>query len=155
MKVTIKAGAEIDTLTRGELAAELAAAGTAWRHELSRGVAHRTATMIGVVTAGGTLTLGETGDQVIGPTAGMFWSCRRITVGDGYTPASQRLSLYRDSVSPSTLIVPDLTGYDELYGEPLRSGERLVVDGASLTASAAIWVTVYALEAPEYLSWRL
>lgn len=155
MKVKIQAGAEIDVLSRQELAAELAAAGTSWRTEQAKGVTWRTASMWGTVTAGSTLTLGETGDQVIGPEQGMLWGCQRISVGDGYTPASQVLRLHRNNTDMSTLICPDLSGYDQLYGEILRGGDRLVVTGASLTASAIVWVTVLAREVPEYLIGRL
>ena len=155
MKFKIQAGAEIDVATRREVREELEAVGAVWRGELARGLRWRTASMIGAVDSGGALTLGASGDQWIGPPAGMVWACKRITVSAGYTPATQTLSLYRGSTSDTALIIPDLSGYDQLFDEPLRGGERLVVAGSSLTASATITVTVLAREAPEFLAWRL
>ncbi len=156
MKFKIQAGTEIEVATRREVREEIEAAGTAWRGELARGLRWRTASMLGTVSAAGALTLGDSGDQWIGPPQGMVWACKRISVSASYTPATQALSLYRGSVSDTALIIPDLSGYDQLYDEPLRGGERLVVAAASgLTNGAQITVTVLAREAPEFLAWRL
>lgn len=155
MKFRFNAGAELDMLTQGELRAELAAAAVAWRTEQARGITWRKASMFADSTAGGALLMGESGDQRLGPDSGMVWKLHRISVSGGYVPASHALALYADSVSDSSLIVPDLlTGYQELYGEILTGGQTLVLSGTA-TASTRVWVTVLAQEAPEYLAWKL
>ncbi len=154
MKFKIQAGAELDLLTAGEVRGELDRFAANWRAEVARGIRYRRFSIFGDTDGSGVLALGESGDQRAGPSTGFCWLLKRLSVGGGYTPASQSIAFYHSSPNPSSLIDPDLGAVQD-YEEFFAPGETLVFAGTSLTASTRIWVTGQVLEAPEALAWKL
>lgn len=153
MKIKIQAGAELETLSPGELRDELTRARAAWISEVSRGVRARRFSATGTSDAGGAITIGVVGDGV-GPDTGMVWLLRRFSV-QGYNPAgTDTLALYNGSTSGSAVIVPKLQTWQTDMDEFLMPGDRLVVAG-TVAINTQVWITGQVQEAPASLLWRM
>lgn len=153
-EVEIKAGAKFHILNRHELRDELTRHQASWMTEVARGIRARRFTAFGDATAGGALTIGETGEQRIGPDQGYVWLLKRLTVTN-YTPASQSLALFHGTTEASAAIIPVLTATATVdIDEFVPGSDRLIITG-TVAASARCWVTGWAWEAPEALAWKL
>lgn len=101
MKVQIKAGAEIDIPTRGEIREDLTdvvgVLGAELRADL-RGVKWMRLPMLTGTVASSALTLGE--GAHVGPSQGYAWSLRRIVI-DGLTSGATPdiMNMYRNAVT--------------------------------------------------------
>jgi len=155
MKVKIQAGAEIDTLTREELRAEL----TAWRGEIGRGVKFRKSSVTTVALAGNLFNTGGTKDTEIGPNAGMILAITSVWVsGAGFTAGTDTFSVFVNEIAPSNLRTSGLTrGKDWAQtGLVLVGNDRLFTSGtAAGAAGTAVAVAWSGIEVPEQLAWML
>lgn len=153
MKTKLHAGAELDFLTAKELEDVL----QNWRTELTRGAKLRRYSISGAATAGGAL---EIGANIDGPAQGMVWSITRLSVAlpTGAALATAGLQVYANTVSPSSLLIGQLTIADVFPGDHgvfLHGGDSLRIAGAGITASAVITVTLGIKEVPEMMAWSL
>jgi hypothetical protein len=162
MKAEIKAGAQIELLTRSELREEFVTAMTAWRQELARGVKFRkfsaTATVVGGEWAvGGGAASNE--KQTLGPEPGFMWSLTSLAVnGSGYDTSSDDYNLYSDAVQPSKFILT-IFGYGDQWDPGvivLTGPEQLAFAGVGTgTDGDQIHIAGRAIEVPVQQGWRL
>jgi len=137
MKVTLKAGAELDLLTATEVREVLAA----WHTEIRRGVRWRQFSAH-TIDSGATFALGGLSDarnDVLGPAEGMIWAVTRIAVsGAGFNPAADAVNVFVDEVSPTKFVATLPAGAAStaamtwtVPGLVLDGGSRLAVTGGS------------------------
>lgn len=155
-KFKINAGAEINVLDKDELRGELAHARASWVSEVAKGVRWKRASMWGTSDGAGLVTIGESGDNQLGPGEGFVWRIRRLSISgyDPVAPSLQSLALYQGSANASAIIVPKLGTYNTQMDEVLMPKDTLVVAGTA-AISTKVWVTVQVTEAPVALLWRL
>lgn len=148
MKQPIQAGGQIETLTPGEFREELPRALRNWFAEVVRGVRFRP--LYGTAPAGATLTI-----EINGPDEGFMWSVTRLAV-DGLGAATEFVSVYRNEVSPSTLIHPELRTVEFITSPSLvlQPGEKLIIVGSALAAGPYV-VTAAVKEVPVSMAWLL
>jgi len=154
VKFKINAGVDIETATPGEVAGMLDSQQQSWFAEMARGLKHFEFVLTGAVTAGAV----DMVDTQSGPRPGFVWAVRRLAVdqlGTGDT-----LRVYRAPAGP-TRYVGALTDTRTDYrpgaaGLLLHGGQSLEVVGAGLTTTAAeLVVTGEAVEAPEFMLWKI
>lgn len=154
MKFKLHAGSTIDTLTQDELKAGLTQNTTSWFQERARGIyCPRFDATATVATA--TISLPGPGKNNIGPQIGYAWDVRRITA-DGLA-AADVLIIYRNSVTPANRVgrITDAAPYSGSKSCIMRGDERLIITGASLTATGDITINGDAIEVAETDLWKL
>lgn len=156
MKVKLQANAELDFLTKGEMADVL----RGWLAETARGVkfvpfyaqlAKTAATF--TVGANSQLPAGS-----LGPAEGFFWSVMQVAVTGAGIAAADTFSVYVNDISGTAVRVPTLTNAGKSFqkGEFVLQGpSRIAVTGASTGAGTEIFVAGTAIEVPENLKWQL
>lgn len=155
-KFKISAGAEIDVVTKDEVREELAHARANWVGEVARGCRWKRGSMFGTTDGAGLVTIGENGENALGPGEGFAWLLKRVAVTgyDPVAPSTQSLALYQGAANPSAIIVPKLGTYTAEMNELLMPKDTLVVSGTA-AISTKVWVTVQVKEVPVSLLWRL
>lgn len=154
MKFKLHAGSTVDTLTQDELRAGLTQNTASWFQERARGIySPRFDAMATVASA--TVQIPAGGKTPIGPQVGYAWDVRRITA-DGLA-AADVLIIYRNSTTPANRIgrITDAVPFSGSKDCILRSDERLIITGASLTATGDITVNGEAIEVAETDLWKL
>ena len=162
MKFTIHAGAEMETLTQGELSEELTAALSAWRAELGRGAkwrkfSARADVAAGVWTIGGA-SAPNNDKYATGPQPGFTWAVTRVAVaGNGVIAGTDLWSVYVDDVTPSRLVTSGHTRFQtyDVGVLVLNGGEQLTLNGVGTGAGTDVTVSGQAVEIPEQLAWML
>lgn len=159
MKFKIAAGAEIDLLTKAEMAEVI----TGWMEEVARGPKFRH--FSGITTgAGGGAAWTIDGSQVpnidmLGPRPGFVWSVTGLWVsGAGVTAGTDQFSVFTNVANPSRLEASGLTRGEHFdVGQlVLNSSDYLVLSGVSTgTANGQITVSGRAVELPVQLAWQL
>jgi hypothetical protein len=159
-KIRLELGAELDTLNRGELAAELDKAG-AWQREAAQGMRHFDLPIMSGTIATGAITLG--GDQPdarqIGPNSGFYWKITRVSV-EGLATADV-VSLYKGApVLGTGRFIAKITGASGVFlpgshGLILKPGDVLGLTGTGLTATGEIRVTGEGISVPGPLMWKI
>lgn len=151
MKVRLTAGAELDMLTRDELASVL----QSWRTELTRGVRTRRVSIAGAVDAAGNLLMGDGGD---GPNESLAWAVTRISVAPGPVLPLGGLQVFaNDTSSAGGLLIAALTGdvFPGDRGLVLMPGDSLRITGSGLVAATQVMVTAQVKEVPVQQVWSL
>lgn len=149
MKFQLKAGGEIDLLTKAEVFDVL----KSWQAELTRGARIRNYTIQGVVDGGGNLLMGDNRD---GPEPGMVWGITRFSVvGSTIPPAG--IAVYRNEVARSTVMIANLQRdlFPDARGCMLFGGDSLRVAGGGLVATDQVTVTMSIREVPAAMAWSL
>jgi hypothetical protein len=159
VKVKIQAGAEIDTLTKDELAKAL----RDWSVEVMRGPIPKRFSAQGTI-AGNALTIdGQNNTGVLGPEAGMVWLVTRVSVV-GLTNATDPTTLYVNGTQPWNVVLPSLTGtagsvgYHEFPASQvmLTGNDRLLLASTgAIAATGTCTLTGQAWELPIGLVWKL
>lgn len=149
MKMKLHAGAELDMLTKDELADTLRAFGKSWREEASRGVRYRRRAWDGIVAADGSLTI-----RADGPAEGMMWSITRVTFAGG-TAGATGVNLYANEVAATQVLARGITTnlFPSETGIVLVSGDQLVIGGFGLTVAEQVIITASIKEVPTMLGW--
>lgn len=162
---TLKAGAQLETLTKGELQDVLKTLSQDWFNQVTRGDRWRRFSAKGTIS-GGALTIGgpEALDATLGPADGFVWAVQRIALfglttnsGDPLTSSTEPVRLFVNDEGPSSLVHPAIQGY-QAFGEHelvLYPGDILLVTGAALTLTGEVTLTGQARELPMPLAWRL
>lgn len=149
MKSTIKNNGEIETLTQKELDDSLTRTATALMQEQARGFSTVRFADDGTITSAN-LLIPPAGGTPIGPEQGFAWAVQRVSA-DGLA-AADVLKVYRNAVGANGFLGV-ITAASSLHcgskGLILRSGEQLLVTGATLTATGDIVVTGEAIEVGE------
>lgn len=156
MKTRLGANVELDVLNQHELRAHLDAQTTSWFQERARGETTERFDATGTVVTGA-VTIPAVGDkQKLGPQKGFLWKVERITA-DGLG-SGDVLFVYRNSVQPRNKIgyITAASSFP-IGGKPpiLRGDEKLVITGASLTATGDITINGEAAEVAEADFWKL
>ena len=168
MKVKLDIGAEIDTLTKGELADELKkyrAEGDAIEQGRLRGIKYMRIPRLYATPASGTVRLGEawsangTGQpytgQICGPNEGYVWAFRHLAcngLGTGSTP--DELNLYNSGFMGGQEPVWQFNGNNYAYTFSnvqllLFGGERIIAQSVgSITSTLQISLYGAAVEVP-------
>lgn len=161
MKFAIKAGGEIDVLTKDEVSEVVADAMKAWRAELARGPKwlHRA---VRLETAGaGTWEVTpdrSPNSDPLGPREGFIWSVTRIGVnGPAFLIATpDTWSAFVDDIGEPKRVASPRTA--DLQIDPgslvVNAGSQLALSGTN-AAAGELWVTVSAIELPVQLGWML
>lgn len=146
-KTQLRAGAELDTLTRAEMAETIDAATRNWYQERARGLSPaRFEGSAAVVSSA--VTLPAAGAGQFGPKVGFYWKVERITafgLGTGDV-----LQVFRSTavgtkfLGVCTATAPTMPGTGK--GLILQGEETLVFSGTSLTATGYISVNGEAIE---------
>jgi hypothetical protein len=149
VRFQLAAGRTIDVLTQTELKAGLTEQTASWFQEMARGL--NTARFDAVSTvATGAVTLPGPGVRSLGPDVGFAWAVQRITA-DGLADQGV-LVVYRNSAQPVNRL-GTITSSSPFHagskGALLRGDERLIITGASLTATGDIAVNGEAIEVAE------
>jgi len=150
-KQKLVAGAELDLLTRDELAGVL----ESWRNELTRGARIRRLSIQGNADGAGALSMGLATD---GPSESVAWGITRFSVAPGPTLGANGLAVYVNSVeSPSNCIISKLTTdlFPDARGCCLMPGNSLRITGTGITANAQVTVTMSIREVPVQMAWSL
>lgn len=149
MRFKLQAGREVDVLTKEELQAGLTANTASWFQEKARGLS--TARFDGTATvAAAAVSIPAPGQAAIGPDVGFCWAVQRVTA-DGLQ-ANDVLVVYRNSAQPINrlgTITATSSFHPGSKGCILRGDERLIITGATLTATDDITVNGEAIEATE------
>lgn len=149
MRFKLKAGSEVDVLTKDELRAGITEGTRSWFQEMARG--KNTARFDATGTpATGTLTLPGPGQRPIGPEVGFAWAVQRITA-DGLADGD-KLVVYRNSATPSNrlgIITPTANFHMGSKGALLRGDERIIITGTGLTTTDDVTVNGEAIDVPE------
>lgn len=148
MKFKLHAGSELDLLTPEEHRQHLADVVKQWWQEKARGTTQeRFAATATIATAA--LTWPSTSSGDVGPKDGFAWLVRRITASGLSTNDS--LSVFRNAAIPANLIgfITPTTPFTSSRGFLLRSREKIVITGASLTATGDITINGEATEVSE------
>lgn len=151
MKFKLSAGAEIDVLTRQELNDTL----RSWMAEVTRGARYRRRALQGVVSAAGTLALGDRGDDDTGPAEGFVWAVTRLATA-GLT-GTETVTAYVNEIADFQVVASQLVGTVSLSDNALvlAGGDRLLIGGTALTVGATITVTAQIKEVPSVMAWML
>ena len=156
-KVSLRAGAEFDTLTRDELRAELDKLTRDWMAEVTRGFKFRR--FLGVAAVASTnVTVQDSVDNVLGPGPGLVWSVNSLTIGGLAVNDSVDVLVNGDPVrsfvrtSTTGNYVNQLFGLTDLV---LNPSDTLVIQGTGLTATGNITVYGRCTELPHVLSYKL
>lgn len=169
MKARFDIGAEVDTLTRGELREELAryrAEADAQAQGAMRGIKYFRLPRLYATPASGTVILGEawagqpyTG-QLLGPNEGYIWSVRRLAcngLGTGNSP--DLLNIYRNGHSTDPVWQLNGNSWAYTFGKTemiLLPGERLIAASlGSMTATVQVTLTGDAIEVPAQMIGKL
>lgn len=145
MRTTLELGAQLDTLTRGELRDELTIAAQTHFQQYARGVKYLRMPITSAAVASSTFTIaGST--TGLGPREGYIWTIRRILVQgltSGATP--DVANLYRNNTSG--IPVWQFTGnaFQQTFGKTellLLPGEHLSLAGVgTIAATGTIFLT--------------
>lgn len=158
-KVRLELGAELDTVNRSELAAELHKAG-AWQREAAQGLRHFDLPILKGNISGAAITLGgdQTDGQMVGPNSGFYWRITRISV-DGLA-AADVISLYKGGAGIGvgrfiTKVVGQPGTYSPGKGLVLKPSDFLSITGSGLTATGEVRVTGEGMSVPGPLMWKI
>lgn len=160
MKFKLDFGAEIDLLTKDELAGALDSYGDRRLAEYALGLKHfDLPVLLGTVPASGDLTLGSTGDPdqtYCGPRQGFCWRVARVSVSG--ISSTQTVNLYKGDVGASrfvSVLSATSPAFLTSHGLLLKPGGHIVIDGSGLTVGEQITVSGEAIEAPAELIYKL
>ena len=155
-KVKIRADAELSTLDRDELRAEL----RSWMQEALRGA--KFIPLYGQITkTGATFTIGDNSVDpagLLGPADGFVWSVMSINVNGPGIAAADTFIVYDSTVSGTRVRVPNLTNAGKSFQKAefvVTGPEKIRVTGASTGAGNEIFVSGSAIEVPTSQSWML
>jgi hypothetical protein len=158
MKFRLKAGAELDMLTRHELRDELAVWQRDFLAELRRGPQRAEIHSSGTVAATNIIIgVGQYTDSIMAPNKGFAWSVRRLTARG--LAAGDTIGIYKSGVlnpqsgtfsgsQVATLTGSNPTQFITKGGLVLFSSEPLSVYGTGLTATGTIEIDGEAAEVP-------
>ena len=168
-KVRIDVGAEIDTLTKGELDDSLRQyrqQGDAAAQGAVRGIKYFRLPRLYATPASGTVVLGEAWagqsytDQFLGPNEGYVWAIRRLAcngLNTGQSP--DLLNIYRNGWHSDPVWQLNGNNFCYTFGNPdmiLLAGERLIARSVgSMVSTAQITVTGDAIEVPSEMIGKL
>jgi hypothetical protein len=155
MKTKITHGAEIETLTPAELKAGLTATTASWFQEMARGLSTARFTSTATIS-GAAVTFPPPGETRIGPEVGFAWAVQRVSAYG--LDSADVLQVFRNVAVPETYLGQITTASPMTLGSKaviLRSDERLVITGTSLTATGTIAVNGEAVELPEMDLYKL
>lgn len=149
MRFKLQAGREVDVLTKEELQAGLTANTASWFQEKARGLSTARFDGDGTIATGAVLIPGPS-QGTIGPDVGFAWAVQRITA-DGLS-ANDVLVVYRNSVTARNrlgIITAAQSYHPGSKGTILRGDERIIITGASLTATGDITINGESTEVTE------
>jgi hypothetical protein len=159
-KFTLKAGAELDLLTKEEVRDLL---GEAEEYELARLRSEkwmRLPELLSGKASGSALVLGESAGQVVGPREGYFWSVRRLVVSglnSGATP--DVVNLYRGTASGVPLWQFNGNNFGYTFGKgqmSLRGGENFALASVgTFNSLATITLAGELVEVPAQLAGKV
>lgn len=162
MRQALKAGGEIDVLTKSELQEGL----QDWIKQTVIGARPIRFSAQAAITAAGTLSIG--GKTTIisgktGPDQGFLWIVRRLCVA-GLNVATDPASVFlTDPDAAGALVYPNLTGVAGATGYKSWNSGELVLQGddaiivastAAVAATGTVTLTGAALEFPQGLAWK-
>jgi hypothetical protein len=149
-KTNLRAGAELDVLTRDELAETIDKQTRDWFQEQARGVS------IGrfkdaAAVAGSAVALPALGALPYGPRLGYLWDVKRITV-TGLT-GTDTVSVFRSTTNAVDLLDTFTVTKPTIYPKGIRlrgaDAEKLLFSGSSLAATGFVSVNGEADEVAE------
>lgn len=159
MRQALRAGSEIDVLTKGELRETLAD----WIKQTVIGARPVRFSAQGVIAGGAVTVGGKTNTGRTGPNPGFFWVVRRVCV-TGLTLATDPTSIFiSDPNSADGLVFPNLTGVAGATGyKSFNSGELVlagdddivVASTGAIAATGTVNLFGAALEFPQSLAWK-
>lgn len=153
-KVKLQLGAELDTLTAGELGAQLDRHG-AWERQAAFGLRHQDLPrMLGTTDGSGDLNLGaDQADQpVCGPRQGWYWAVSRISV-DGLAK-SEAVQIYKDTRFVGW--VTQQPGFITFgRGLILKPGDFLRLIATGLTVNEELTLSGECVSVPGPLMWKI
>jgi len=149
-KTQLKAGSHVETLSQAELEAVLGKQTQTWFQEQARGFS--TARFGDVSTvASQAVTVPATDDTVFGPDHGFAWAVQRISAQGLST--NDILKVFRNDENNLLNFLGYITATANFApgskGVILRGGEKLIVTGASLTATGDVVINGEALQCAE------
>jgi hypothetical protein len=150
VRFKLKAGSEVDVLTKDELRAGITEGTKSWFQERARGVSTARFQATGTPDGSGNLVLPGPGERPMGPEVGFAWTVQRITA-DGLADGDV-LVVYRNSATPSNrmgIITPDRFFHAGSKGALFRGDERIIITGAGLTATDDVTINGEAIDVSE------
>jgi hypothetical protein len=157
-KVRLELGAELDLLTKNELADALHHAGE-WQRQAAFGLRHMELPVMHGTPSGGTLTLlgGQGNGPYVGPRQGYYWRIERVSIYGLATGDS--MNLFKSDPS-SGRFVTTITAAAPAYHPGgrallLKPGDYLAATGTGLTATGDIRVVGELVSVPGPLMWKL
>lgn len=154
-KVKLQLGAELETLTKGELSDALDRHGS-WERQAAFGLRHQDLPrMIGTTDGAGNLSLGadQPDGMYCGPGSGWYWAVSRVSV-DGLA-ATESVKLYKDTRFVAT--ISQAAGYVTFgtRGLLLKPGDFLRLIAAGLAVGKELTLTGEAVSVPGPLMWKI
>jgi len=156
MKAKLAANAEIDFLTREEMAQTL----RSWMQEAVRGA--KFIPFYGeILKTGATFAIDGNSTEpqgTLGPAEGFLWSVMSINVTGPGIAAADTFVVYDGTVSGTRVRVPNLTNAGKSFQKAefvLPGPSKIRVTGASTGAGGEIFVAGMAIEVPVAQSWML
>lgn len=154
-KFKLNANSTVDMLTKDELRGELNTTVREFYEERARGLSiARDSSTVTVADTG--LTFPATG-KTIGPKPGFAWALQRLSVFN--LASNDTLLVYRNSANPDNFLF-QVTFANPTYhpgskGCILRGPDKIIVTGASLTATGDVTINVEALECADLDLYKL
>ncbi len=157
----IQAGKLIDTVTKPEMEEALSRHFRSWMAELMQGGRFVRTSFSGVIDGSGNVSFGGSiGNDPAGPTPGMVWDVRAITVS-GITDDTDELRVYVNDAAGANAVttltkVTGSAGYKIDQGTlVLYPGETILFNATGLASTGSLIAAVRVTELPIGLAWKL
>lgn len=144
-------GAELDLLTKDELAGELRTSADAWQRSIASGVKHLDFPVLQTQVASSAFQLGglenppAAGAVRCGPQQGWYWRIERVSVAGLLTTETGVIQLFKGSTAQRRFVcnINPVTGVYHPGGSALilRPDDNLIVVGSAITTAAG--TTIY------------
>lgn len=160
MQTRLELGAQLETLTRGELSEELAAQTQAQYRQLARGMKYFRLAPHSAAVANSAFTLDGSGKRGLGPRDGYVWAIRRLAV-EGLTAGTTPdvANLYRNNTSGLRVWQFNGNNFAYTFGKCellLLGGETIsLVSLGTIAATGNITLSGDALEVAAEEIWKL
>lgn len=158
MKFTIKAGAEMDLISRQELREELDRVMLAWQASAHLGGRYVPIRAKGTIDAAGGLTIGgSVGYERLGPADGYVWDVRRLSVVTTLN-AADSIAVYVNEATPFSMLLRITQASGPILMDRqtvLYSGDNLLFVGAGMATTGDVIITGTVHELPVSLAWQL
>lgn len=156
-KFKLSAGAEMDVITKKEMAEVMDTMTRTWMAEVTRGIKHRRFQARASIT-GGAVTIGSSVDNDLGPANGLYWAVKAVSVTGLAVNDEVQISVNSDPVcslvrsTGGGLVTRAGFGENELI---LGPSDTLVASGTGLTATGQVALFGRCAEVPRNLLYKL